>query len=88
MSTNGPTIEITGTLRNEGEVAMAAPILQAEALDAKGELLSRWTFPVEAGEILNGATAEFVTRAPAPDGVVEVALSLAQASAAKNGAKP
>ncbi|MEQ1931029.1 MAG: zinc-ribbon domain-containing protein [Parvularculaceae bacterium] len=78
MSTSGPTIEITGTLKNESDKTLTPPILQAEALGPKGELLSRWTFAVEAGEILNGATAEFMTRAPAPEGVVEVALSLAQ----------
>jgi predicted Zn finger-like uncharacterized protein len=84
MSTNGPTIEITGTLRNESDKTLEAPLLQAEALGPKGELLSRWTFAVEAGEIINGATAEFMTRAPAPEGVAEVALSLAQGASAKD----
>lgn len=84
MSTNGPTIEITGTLRNESDKTLEAPLLQAEALGPKGELLSRWTFSVEAGEIINGATAEFMTRAPAPEGVAEVALSLAQGASAKD----
>lgn len=77
MSTSGPTIEITGMLRNESDRTLDAPLLQAEALGSKGELLSRWTFAVEVGQILDGATAEFTTRAPAPEGVAEVALSLA-----------
>lgn len=77
MSTNGPTIEITGSLKNDGEAAATPPLMQAEALGPKGELLSRWTFKVEGEEILGGASAEFSTRAPAPEGVVEVALSFA-----------
>lgn len=80
MSSNGPIIEITGALRNESEETLAPPLVQAEALGPKGELLSRWTFAVEGGEIANGASAEFTTRAPAPDGVSEVALSLAPGS--------
>jgi hypothetical protein len=81
MSTGGPTIEITGALRNAGGAAMAPPLIQAEALGPGGELLSRWTFAVEGGEISNGDSAEFATRAPAPEGVAEVALSLAPDSA-------
>jgi predicted Zn finger-like uncharacterized protein len=77
MSTGGPTIEITGTLKNDGEKPATPPLMQAEALGAKGELLSRWTFEADAKEILEGASAEFMTRAPAPEGVVEVALSFA-----------
>ncbi len=77
MSTGGPTIEITGALRNEGETPLPTPLMQAEALGAKGELLARWTFSLEASEIAKGGIAEFATRARAPDGVVEVALSFA-----------
>lgn len=81
MSTNGPTIEISGSIKNESEKPLAAPLIQAEALGPKGELLSRWTFAVEGGEIGDGASAEFTTRAPAPEGVAEVALSLAPPTA-------
>lgn len=77
MSTTGPTIEISGSLKNDGEEIAPPPLMQAEALGAKGELLSRWTFKVESDEIVQGASAEFTTRAPAPEGVVEVAISFA-----------
>ena len=77
MSTAGPTIEISGKLKNMGDEPVAAPLLQAEALGPKGELLSRWTFSPEETEVLEGAAIDFITRAPAPDGVAEVALSFA-----------
>ncbi|MEQ8934230.1 MAG: hypothetical protein RIE56_00370 [Amphiplicatus sp.] len=77
MSTAGPTIEITGVLRNDSNAGVTAPLMQAEALGPKGELLARWTFALDASEIGKGASADFVTRAPAPEGVVEVALSFA-----------
>ena len=77
MSTGGPTIEITGVLRNDSNAGVTAPLMQAEALGPKGELLARWTFALDAAEIGKGASADFVTRAPAPEGVVEVALSFA-----------
>ncbi|WP_428407556.1 zinc-ribbon domain-containing protein [Hyphococcus sp.] len=77
MSTGGPTIEITGNLRNDTDGSVSAPLLQAEALGARGELLARWTFAADQGEVGPGEMADFLTRAPAPDGVVEVALSFA-----------
>ena len=79
MSTGGPTTEITGKLTNAGEDAVAAPLLQAEALGPRGELLSRWTFKPEAADVASGGSIDFITRAPAPDGVSEVALSFAPA---------
>jgi len=79
MSTAGPTIEITGSLRNDTGANAAAPLLQAEALGARGELLSRWTFSASEAEIAPGDSISFVTRAPAPEGVAEVALSFAPA---------
>lgn len=79
MSTAGPTIEITGRLVNESGEAVAAPLLQAEALGPRGELLSRWTFSADETEVLEGGAVAFITRAPAPDGVAEVALSFAPA---------
>jgi predicted Zn finger-like uncharacterized protein len=82
MSTGGPMIEISGSLRNDGKVAVAAPLLQAEALGPRGELLSRWTFAPSAAEVAGVGAVEFVTRAPAPEGVVEVALSFAPAKSA------
>ena len=81
MSTGGPMIEITGSLVNQGDSSVAAPLLQAEALGPRGELLSRWTFTPEQGEVENGGTVNFTTRAPAPEGVSEVALSFAPKSA-------
>lgn len=77
MSTAGPTIEITGNLRNESDEAVTAPLLQAEALGPRGELLARWTFTAEETEVDEGGAVNFMTRAPAPDGVAEVALSFA-----------
>lgn len=77
MSPQGPTIEITGKLQNISSESLAAPLLQVEALGPDGELLSRWTFSAETTNVLSGAAANFMTRAPAPDGVVEVALSFA-----------
>ena len=79
MSTNGATIEISGKLRNNGDATIEAPLLQAEALGPRGELLSRWTFSPDGAEVLEGATIDFITRAPAPEGVAEVALSFAPA---------
>lgn len=77
MSTAGPTIEITGTLRNDAAAPLSPPLMQAEALGPRGELLSRWTFALDVETIAPGASAAFVTRAPAPEGVVEVALTFA-----------
>lgn len=77
MSTNGPTIEITGNLRNESDGLVAAPLLQAEALGSRGELLARWTFSANQSDVAQGEMVDFVTRAPAPEGVAEVALSFA-----------
>lgn len=85
MSTSGPTIEITGSLKNEGEQTLAPPLMQAEALGPKGELLSRWTFAVDADKVAKGESAQFATRAPAPEGVVEVALSFAPEKTARPG---
>ncbi|MFC2951571.1 zinc-ribbon domain-containing protein [Marinicaulis aureus] len=77
MSTNGPTIEITGNLRNESDGLVAAPLLQAEALGSRGELLARWTFSANQSDVAEGEMVDFITRAPAPEGVAEVALSFA-----------
>lgn len=77
MSTAGPTIEITGSLRNDSDAPAAAPLLQAEALGPRGELLSRWTFTASEEAVEEGQSVDFVTRAPAPEGVAEVALSFA-----------
>ncbi|MEO1135888.1 MAG: zinc-ribbon domain-containing protein [Pseudomonadota bacterium] len=77
MSTAGPTIEITGNLRNETEGGVTAPLLQAEALGARGELLARWTFAATQTDVGQGEMVDFLTRAPAPEGVAEVALSFA-----------
>ncbi len=82
MSTGGPMIEITGNLKNAGDVAVGAPLLQAEALGPRGELLSRWTFSPSDAEVKVGRAVDFTTRAPAPDGVAEVALSFAPSKSA------
>ncbi|MBY0423340.1 MAG: zinc-ribbon domain-containing protein [Parvularculaceae bacterium] len=82
MSTNGPTIEITGRVRNAGEGPATAPALHAEALGPSGEILAQWTFEVDGGRIEKGDSAAFSTRAPAPEGVAEVALSFASLSGA------
>ncbi|MEM6413788.1 MAG: zinc-ribbon domain-containing protein [Pseudomonadota bacterium] len=75
MSTNGPTIEISGKLLNNGAKAISPPKLQAEALDRNGALLSRWTFTARSETIAANGTVSFETRAPAPEGVAEVALT-------------
>ena len=77
MSTGGPTIEISGDLSNQSLTAVDAPLLQAEALGPRGELLSRWTFSPAEIQVLPGEAVAFQTRAEAPDGVAEVALSFA-----------
>ena len=80
MSTGGATIEITGLIRNISNNEVSPPLLQAEALGAQGELLARWTFSASQSQLLAGGYSDFITRAPAPDGVVEVALSFAPAN--------
>ena len=82
MSTGGPMIEISGNLANPGDKMVEAPLLQAEALGSRGELLARWTFSPSSPSVNRGGRVDFVTRAPAPDGVAEVALSFAPASTA------
>ncbi len=77
MSTAGPTIEISGDLANQSLAAVDAPLLQAEALGPRGELLSRWTFSPAEVQVLPGEAVSFQTRAEAPEGVAEVALSFA-----------
>jgi len=77
MSTVGPTIEVTGEIFNDSDESMPAPLLQAEALDAKGALLSRWTFEIDVEQLHANARNEFTTRSPAPEGVAEIALTFA-----------
>lgn len=88
MSTAGPTIEITGNLRNETGKTVTAPLLQAEALGPRGELLARWTFTASDAQVAEHASVEFMTRAPAPDGVAEVALSFAPEKSVLDGILP
>lgn len=85
MSTTGATIEITGVLVNDGATSVAAPLLQAEALGPQGELLARWTFSANESDISAAGRVAFSTRAPAPDGVSEVALSFAPTKTAVSG---
>lgn len=88
MSTGGPTIEITGNLRNETNQPVAAPLLQAEALGPRGELLARWTFTANETMVDDGGAVEFVTRSSAPEGVAEVALSFAPAKSVLDSLVP
>ncbi len=83
MSSNGPVIEILGRLKNDGANAVSAPLLQAEAVGAEGQILSRWTFSPREGEVRGGETIGFSTRTTAPDGVSEVLLSFAPAEGVK-----
>ncbi|MDZ7629108.1 MAG: zinc-ribbon domain-containing protein [Parvularculaceae bacterium] len=88
MSTQGPVIEILGRVRNAGADAAKAPLLQAEAVGAEGQILSRWTFSaqtsdINAVEVKPGETINFSTRTPAPEGVTEVLLSFAPAEGVK-----
>lgn len=80
MSTSGPIIEISGDISNGGVASIDSPLLQAEALGPRGELLARWTFEPSSATVSEGEQVAFVTRAPAPDGVSEVALSFAPAA--------
>jgi len=83
MSTQGPTLEIIGQLKNESDATMPAPTLQAEALDENGNLLSRWTFEAHSSEVGAAKTVDFFTRAAAPEGVREVTLSFAPTEGAR-----
>ncbi len=83
MSPAGPVIEILGRLRNEEGGDVTPPMMQAEALGRDGEVLSRWTFAARAEKVRAGETADFSTRAPAPDGVSEVILAFAPADGVK-----
>lgn len=88
MSPQGPVIEILGRVRNDGADPVKAPLLQAEALGANGQLLSRWTFSAQssdqnAGEVMPGETVNFSTRTPAPEDVSEVLLSFAPSAGVK-----
>lgn len=83
MSPGGPVIEILGRLKNDGGSSVAAPMLQAEAIGAEGQILSRWTFAPREGEVRAGEMIDFSTRTPAPDGVREVLLSFAPAEGVK-----
>lgn len=83
MSPDGPVIEILGRVKNEGGGAVKAPMLQAEAVGEDGQILTRWTFPVQAGEISGGESVAFSTRTPAPEDVREVLLSFAPAEGVK-----
>ncbi len=83
MSPQGPVIEILGRVKNESGAAVRAPILQAEAVGAEGQILSRWTFAARTGEVRAGETIDFSTRTPAPEGVSEVLLSFAPAEGVK-----
>lgn len=86
-STTGPVLEISGELHNEGEKLIRTPLLQAEALDIRGELLASWTFSPEQSSVPSGSWTTFATRNPAPEGVVEVVLSFApQKSTARSKA--
>ncbi|MEO0880841.1 MAG: hypothetical protein AAFY22_14155, partial [Pseudomonadota bacterium] len=76
-STRGPSLEITGRLVNDSEEVLPAPLMQAEALASDGALLARWTFDAAAEEIAPGASADFMTRAVAPQGVAEIILTFA-----------
>lgn len=78
MSTQGPTIEVTGRLINDSDVTLPTPVMVAEALDANGVLLSQWTFNLDVSEIGPNGGANFSTRSTAPDGVAEIALTFSQ----------
>ncbi len=83
MSPQGPVIEILGRLKNAGAGAVAAPMLQAEAVGADGKILTRWTFSAREGEVGPGESVDFSTRTAAPEGVSEVLLSFAPAEGVK-----
>lgn len=77
LSTTGLIVEISGELHNQGEKPIAPPLLQAEALDIHGRLLSRWTFNPDQPLVKGADFVSFKTRSSAPEGIVEVVLSFA-----------
>jgi predicted Zn finger-like uncharacterized protein len=83
LSTNGPVIEILGRLKNESSATIAPPTLQAEAVSADGETLAKWTFSARSETVRPGESADFSTRAAAPEGVSEVLLSFAPTEGVK-----
>lgn len=85
MSTSGPTIEIAGVLRSAVDHDVVAPRLRADAIGTGGVVLASWTFEADAERVRKGGEVTFVTRRPAPIGVVEISLSFADASAAASG---
>ncbi len=76
MSSGGPVIELRGTIRHEGDTALAAPMLRAEAYDARNVLLAAWEFAPQSRQLLPMMETPFLSRAPAPDGVARVKLTL------------
>lgn len=83
LSPEGPVIEILGRLKNDEAGDVTPPMLLAEALGPDGDVLSRWTFAARAERVRAGQYADFLTRAPAPEGVSEVVLSFAPAEGVK-----
>ncbi len=76
MSSGGPVIELRGTIRHEGKTPLAAPMLRAEAYDARNVLLAAWEFAPQTRQLLPMMETPFLSRAPAPDGVARVKLTL------------
>ncbi|MEM9169327.1 MAG: hypothetical protein AAGC56_06695 [Pseudomonadota bacterium] len=81
MSTQGPTLEVTGRLANRTAETLAAPRMQVEAVSAAGDLLARWTFDIGVASVPGNAATPFTTRARAPEGVAEIFVSFAPAVA-------
>ena len=77
MSTSGPVIEIHGWVTNNSPASVPAPQMIAEALAADGEILSRWSFDLNVGEIDGDGRVNFNTRNAAPKGVAEIVLTFA-----------
>jgi predicted Zn finger-like uncharacterized protein len=76
MSSGGPVIELRGAIRHEGETPLAAPMLRAEAYDARNVLLAAWEFAPQSRQLQPMMETPFLSRAPAPEGVARVKLTL------------
>lgn len=77
LATTGPIVEIFGELHNQSDKSISPPLLQAEAVDVHGKLLASWTFSPDEAIVAGNGMVSFSTKAPAPDGIVEVVLSFA-----------
>lgn len=76
ISSAGPVVELRGTILHDGETPLPAPMLRAEAFDSQDILLAAWEFAPSSRQLLPSMEAPFLSRAPAPQGVSRVKLTI------------